>query len=81
VISCVASTDPGGRLVPVAALAANSVLTGARPTGTGADDAPGGRRLIPAANLPTRYATPSADNPSSRVRRPAGALPKAPLVA
>ena len=61
-----------------AALAADGVRTGRAAYGDWRSDAPGVERLITPADLPPPYATPSAANPSSRVARPPGALPKAP---
>ena len=65
-------------LVAGAALAEEGVRTGPAAYGDWRSDAPGARRLIRPADLPSPYATPSAANPSSRVPRPPGALPKAP---
>ena len=61
-----------------AALAADGVRTGRAAYGDWRSDAPGVQRLITPADLPPPYATPSAANPSSRVARSPGALPKAP---
>ena len=68
-------------LVSVAAttaLADDAVRTGAAAYGDWRSDAPGVQRLITPADLSSPYATASAANPSSRVPRPPGALPKAP---
>ena len=64
--------------VAAASEAADSVRTGEAAYGDWRSDAPGVRRLITPGDLPPPYATPSAANPSLRVQRPAGALPKAP---
>ncbi len=65
-------------LAASAALADDGVRTGPAAYGDWRSDAPGVRRLITPADLPPPYATPSAANPSSRVTRPPGALPKVP---
>ncbi len=61
-----------------AALADDALRTGPAAYGDWRLDAPGVRRLITPADLPPPYATASAANPSSRVERPPGALPKVP---
>ncbi len=65
-------------LAASAALAEDGVRTGPAAYGDWRSDAPGVRRLISPADLPPSFATPSAANPSSRVTRPPGALPKVP---
>ena len=58
---------PGGR-----------VLTGQGALGDWTTDAPGVRRRITVADLPPPYATGSADNRPSEVKRPENAWPKVP---
>jgi glucose/arabinose dehydrogenase len=54
------------------------VLTGALAYGDWTRDAPGTRRRLTPADLPTPYATKSASNGGRIVARPSGAMPKAP---
>jgi glucose/arabinose dehydrogenase len=61
-----------------AALAADGVRVGAAAYGDWRTDAPGVRRLITPADMPTAYATRSTANPPQRRARASAALPKAP---
>src|SRR5215831_21026358 len=61
-----------------AAPAAPAVLTGRAAMGDWTTDAPGVRRKLTPDDLPAPYATPSADNGATIVRRPSGALPRVP---
>jgi hypothetical protein len=54
------------------------VMTGQGALGDWTTDAPGVRRRITVADLPPPYATESADNRPSEVKRPANAWPKVP---
>ncbi|MDQ2800093.1 MAG: PQQ-dependent sugar dehydrogenase, partial [Armatimonadota bacterium] len=54
------------------------LLTGQDALGDWLTDAPGVRRRLTVADLPTPYATPSVDNGAHMVGRPEGAMPKAP---
>jgi glucose/arabinose dehydrogenase len=62
-----------GPLPPVGTLLTSDLAKGDWTT-----DAPGTRRKITPADLPSPYATPSADNGPRVVARPAGALPLVP---
>ncbi|TMQ06963.1 MAG: sorbosone dehydrogenase family protein [Deltaproteobacteria bacterium] len=89
-LSCSPSPDPAPSRPPAAARAApeppargrasasNVTLTGQAARGDWTTDAPGARRKLTPADLPAPYATPSADNGPTIVRRPAGALPRVP---
>ena len=68
----------GGLLVAGAALGAEDARTGSAAYGDWHTDAPGVRRLIRPADLPTPYATLSAANPSRLSARAASQVPKAP---
>ena len=61
-----------------AALAAEGVLVGQAAYGDWRTDAPGVRRLIMPADLPSPFATRSAANPSRRAARKRSDLPEAP---
>lgn len=61
-----------------AAAAAETVRTGKAATGDWRSDAPGVRRHIRPTDLPPPFETPSADESSQVVPRPAGASPKVP---
>ncbi len=60
------------------ASAAVHVLTGQEALGDWTTDAPGVRRRITVAELAAPFDTPSANNHPRLVRRPAGAMPRAP---
>ncbi|MGE3247405.1 MAG: sorbosone dehydrogenase family protein [Beijerinckiaceae bacterium] len=72
---CVVLALPGLLAGPAAAA---EVLRGAAAFGDWSKDAPGVRRIITPTDLPKPNATRSASNSSSIVRRPRGAVPKAP---
>ncbi|HEX7837226.1 MAG TPA: hypothetical protein VF469_07165, partial [Kofleriaceae bacterium] len=57
---------------------APAVLTGKAAMGDWTTDAPGVRRKLVPDDLPSPYATASADNGATIVPRPAGALPRVP---
>jgi len=57
---------------------ADKVLTGQGAMGDWTTDAPGVRRLITAADMPSPYATDSVDNGPQLAKRPEGAVPKVP---
>lgn len=59
-------------------LQSSKTLTGAAALGDWTTDAPGVRRRITVADLPTPYSTRSVDNGPRMVRRPENAWPKAP---
>jgi glucose/arabinose dehydrogenase len=63
---------------PRPAAQAPAALTGQAAMGDWTTDAPGVRRKLTPADLPAPYATSSADNGATIVRRPAGALPRVP---
>ena len=63
--------DAGGAPPP-------TTLTGQAAMGDWTTDAPGVRRKLVPGDLPAPYATTSADNGATIVRRPAGALPRVP---
>jgi hypothetical protein len=66
--------------VATAALGQSSpVLTGAAAYGDWRSDAPGVRRKITPTDMPSPYATASANNGPSMVARPSNVWPKAPL--
>jgi glucose/arabinose dehydrogenase len=65
-------------LAPSAGLGDDGVRSGATAYGDWRDDAPGVRRLITPADLPSPYATPSTSNPSQPSVRPTSTFPKAP---
>jgi hypothetical protein len=66
--------------VATAALGQSSpVLTGAAAYGDWRSDAPGVRRKITPTDMPSSYATASANNGPSMVARPSNVWPKAPL--
>src|SRR5208283_1056950 len=65
-------------LAPSAGLGDDGVRSGAAAFGDWRDDAPGVRRLITPADLPSPFATPSSSNPSAPTPRPPSAFPKAP---
>jgi glucose/arabinose dehydrogenase len=73
-----ASTLAAGAPAPANAPAAPAVLTGRAAMGDWTTDAPGVRRKLTPDDLPAPYATPSADNGATIVRRPSGALPRVP---
>jgi glucose/arabinose dehydrogenase len=60
------------------AAAGPAQLTGQAALGDWTTDAPGVRRKLTVADLPAPFATRSADNGATIVRRPAGALPRVP---
>src|SRR5271166_2884148 len=66
------------RLSVGTALAAEGVLAGRAAYGDWRTDAPGVRRLITPADLPSPFATLSAANPAPRAARMRSDLPKAP---
>jgi len=70
------SPSPGVAATPAGTPA--PVLTGQAATGDWTTDAPGVRRKLVADDMPAPYATASADNVSTIVPRPAGALPRVP---
>jgi hypothetical protein len=65
-------------LAPSARLGDDGMRSGVTAYGDWRDDAPGVRRLITPADLPSPYATPSTSNSSQPLVRPASTFPKAP---
>ncbi|HMG56285.1 MAG TPA: PQQ-dependent sugar dehydrogenase [Kofleriaceae bacterium] len=77
-LSCSPSSADPAPAAPAARPQATAPLTGKAAMGDWTTDAPGVRRKLIAADLPAPYATKSADNGATIVRRPAGALPRVP---
>jgi glucose/arabinose dehydrogenase len=65
-------------IAPSAGFGNDAVRSGATAYGDWRDDAPGVRRLITPADLPSPYATPSTSNSAQPSVRPASTFPKAP---
>jgi glucose/arabinose dehydrogenase len=68
-----------GMLISIQPAQAADLLEHQAAFGDYSSDAPGVRRTIRIEDLPKTNATPSADKPPHTIKRPEGAMPKAPL--